>query len=232
MIAPPVLSSTDADRVNLAGEFTRVVPVSGNMAVCGPQFWLGPDRAGTTIRFWADATVVHLLVNGVRLKTVPSRLTTAHLNQFLVDGGRTAGPPPIPSSNTRPVQAIEVDRLVNATGAISLAGRQHPVGYHFAGRRVTVRIDRGVLQLVADGTCCVACPTRSSRPTWPASATPAPPDRHPCRHPSRSEWTDGSAVAVRSPLPGNASTSASRTPDARSPSKPPTPPGVSTTTGD
>jgi hypothetical protein len=33
--------------------------------------------------------------------------------------------------------AIEVDRLVSATGAIALAGRQHPVGYHFAGQRVT-----------------------------------------------------------------------------------------------
>jgi hypothetical protein len=34
--------------------------------VCGQQFWLGPDRAGATVRFWADTTVVHLLTNGVR----------------------------------------------------------------------------------------------------------------------------------------------------------------------
>jgi hypothetical protein len=41
-----------------------------------------------------------------------------------------------------------VDRLVNATGLIGLAGRQHPVGVQYAGRRVTVRLDRGLLQLV------------------------------------------------------------------------------------
>ena len=34
-------------------EFDRVVPPSGNMWVAGRQFWLGPARAGTVIRFWA-----------------------------------------------------------------------------------------------------------------------------------------------------------------------------------
>ncbi len=38
-----------------------------------------------------------------------------------------------------------------AVGAVGLAGRQHPVGYHFAGRRVTVRLDQGLLQLVDGG---------------------------------------------------------------------------------
>src|SRR5262249_3028005 len=45
----------------------------------------------------------------------------------------------------------EVDRLVNACGQISLAGRQRPIGYHFAGRRVTVRLDGALLQLVDNG---------------------------------------------------------------------------------
>lgn len=39
------------------------------------QFWLGRDRAGAMIEFWADATVVHLMVNGC----VPSRLNMVHL---------------------------------------------------------------------------------------------------------------------------------------------------------
>ena len=62
-----VVSSNGVDPVDLAVEFTRVVPVFGNMTVCGQQFWLGPDRAGSSIAFWADTTVVHLLANGVRL---------------------------------------------------------------------------------------------------------------------------------------------------------------------
>jgi hypothetical protein len=141
-----VVSGNGADPVDLAVEFTRVVPVSGNMTVCGQQFWLGPGRAGSSIAFWADATVVHLLANGVRLKTVPSRLTVARLQRLLAEGARPAGSPPIPSSEAG--DPIEVDRLDGGTGLISLAGRQHPIGYHFAGRRLTVRLDHGLLQLV------------------------------------------------------------------------------------
>jgi transposase InsO family protein len=174
----PVLSTNGVDPIDLAVEFTRVVPLSGNLCVCGQQFWLGPDRAGAIVTFWADSTVVHLLVNGVRLKTVPSRLTVAHLQWLLDDGGRPAGPAPIPTGDPQPGMAIEVDRLVNAVGAVSLAGRQHPVGYHFAGRRVTVRIDRGLLQLVDNGTLLRNLPNpltpadlariRDARPAGPA----------------------------------------------------------------
>jgi hypothetical protein len=103
--APLVLSANGVDPVNLAVEFTRTVPASGNLAVCGQQFWLGPTRAGTTIAFWADATVVHLLRDGVRLKTVPSRLTTAHLKQLLAAGAHRPDhhhPSPARSDPARP----------------------------------------------------------------------------------------------------------------------------------
>jgi len=181
--APLVVSANGVDPVNLAVEVTRTVPASGNLTVAGQQFWLGPDRAGTPVTLWADATVVHLLTNGVRLKTVPSRLTAAHLRHLLADGGRPAGPPPIPTCTAQTGAAIEVDRLVNATGLIGLAGRQHPVGIHFAGRRITVRLDRGLLQLVADGTLLRSLPNpltpaeqariRDARPAGPAP-TPEP----------------------------------------------------------
>jgi transposase InsO family protein len=194
-VRPPVLASADAsalpangvDPVDLAVEFTRVVPSSGNLTVCGQQFWLGPDRAGGTVTFWADTTVVHLLVNGVRLKTVPSRLTTTHLRRLLDDGGRPAGPPPIHTADTLSGTAIEVERTVNAVGAVGLAGRQHPVGYHFAGRRVTVRLDQGLLQLVDDGVLLRTLPNplspaelarlRDARPAGPAPQPPAGPLR-------------------------------------------------------
>lgn len=51
-----------------AVEFDRVVPASGNLKVAGKQFWLGPDRAGLTVTFWADHDTIHLLVAGVRIK--------------------------------------------------------------------------------------------------------------------------------------------------------------------
>ncbi|WP_328414858.1 hypothetical protein OG470_21450 [Micromonospora sp. NBC_00389] len=164
-------------------EVTRLVPASGNLTVCGQQFWLSPTRAGLPVTLWADTTVVHLLIDGVRLKTVPSRLTPAHLRQLLADGAQPAGPPPITTGTVQAGAPIEVERLVNATGLISLAGRQHPIGYHFAGRRVTVRLDRGLMQITAAGVLLRSLPNpltaaetatiRDARPAGPPP-TPAP----------------------------------------------------------
>ena len=57
-------------------ELDRVVPPSGNMWVAGRQFWIGPARAGTVIRFWADTQLIHLSAAGARLETdapIPAR---------------------------------------------------------------------------------------------------------------------------------------------------------------
>jgi hypothetical protein len=95
-----VVSPNGGEPVHLAVEVDRTVPGSGNLTVAGQQFWLGPDRAGSAVTLWADTTVVHLLVNGARLKTAPPRLTTAQVRQLLVDGGRPAGPPPCPPATS------------------------------------------------------------------------------------------------------------------------------------
>ncbi|MDZ5494667.1 MULTISPECIES: hypothetical protein [Micromonospora] len=215
------------DDVGLAVEVTRVVPASGTLTVCGQQFWLSPTRAGLPITLWADTTVVHLLLNGVRLKTLPSQLTPAHLRQLLADDGTPAQPPPIA---TGPVQAgapIEVDRLVNATGLISLAGRQHPVGYHFAGQRVTVRLDRGLMQITADGVLLRSLPNPLTTAEIASirDARPAGPPPTPTPEPVRVERR----VRSRGALPVNASMWASPTPEQPSLSKPPTPPSASMT---
>jgi hypothetical protein len=41
-----------------------------------------------------------------------------------------------------------VDRTIGPTGLLDLAGRQHPVGYHLARRRVIARLGHGVLHLL------------------------------------------------------------------------------------
>jgi transposase InsO family protein len=194
---PPQLSANGAERVGLAVEFTRVVPASGNLTVAGQQFWLGPDRAGGTITFWADTTVVHLLVNGVRLKTVPYRLTTAHLRRILDDGGQPAGSPPLRTG--KPGTAIEVDRTVNTVGAVGLAGRQHPVGYHFAGRRGH-RPPRPGPASTRPGRCPAA------QPAQPPHSRPAGP---PPRRPARRTPTP----AVRRSTAGGATDQLSRCPE-------------------
>ena len=82
------------------------------------------------------------------------------MGQLLAEDGEPAGPPPVTTGPVTPSGPVEIERLVNACGLIALAGQQHPVGIQFAGRRVTVRIDRGVLQLVADGVLLRSLPLR------------------------------------------------------------------------
>jgi transposase InsO family protein len=121
-------------------EFDRVVPPSGNMSVAGQQFWLGPDRAGITVTFWADHDVIHLTAGGARLKTVRSHLSSADLARLAATGGRPAGPPPLPPPEPDG-GAVEVDRVVSRAGTVSLGGRVVLAAEILGGRRVTARID-------------------------------------------------------------------------------------------
>jgi hypothetical protein len=132
--------------VNLAVEIDRMVPASGNLGVCGHHFWLGPGLGGVAIRLWIDTTVVHILRDQVRLKTVPSRFTPAQLRQLLADGATVAGAPPLVTQ--RGSGPFEVDRLISANGLVGLGGRRLAVGYHLSGQRVIVRLDGPVMQIL------------------------------------------------------------------------------------
>jgi hypothetical protein len=131
-------------------EFERVVPASGNLAVAGKQFWLGPARAGVTVTFWADCDVIHLLIAGARVKTVRSHLSVNDLATLAAAGGQPAGPPPLPPAE--PGAAIEVDRVVNNTGIVSLAGRQILAADILGGRPVSIRIDAQTLSFFNPAT--------------------------------------------------------------------------------
>ncbi|MFD7767621.1 IS481 family transposase [Streptomyces sp. NPDC059787] len=119
-------------------EFERVVPASGNLQVAGKQFWLGPARSGLTVTFWADTSVIHLLIAGTRIKTVRSHLSVADLGRLAVRGGRPAGPAPLPGGDGA---AFEVDRVVNNGGLVGLGGRQVLAAEILGGRWVGIRID-------------------------------------------------------------------------------------------
>jgi transposase InsO family protein len=144
-------------------EFERVVPASGNMMVARRQFWLGPDRSGLTITIWASTEVLHLLLAGARIKTVRSHLTAADLTALAAQGGRPAGPPPLPPAE--PGTAIEIDRLVTKDGNISLAGRYLPAAEILAGRRVSVRIEEATM-MIFDPESRELLRTRPSPLTW------------------------------------------------------------------
>ncbi|GAA3473677.1 hypothetical protein GCM10018965_082300 [Nonomuraea roseola] len=131
-------------------EFERVVPPSGNLWVSGRQFWLGTGLAGVNITFWADCQVVHLLNAGVRIKSVRSHFSTADLTVLAARGARKAGPSPLP-----PVEegtAIEVERTVNRSGLVGLAGQAVLAAEILNGRRVGIRIDGNTLMFFDPGT--------------------------------------------------------------------------------
>ena len=57
-----------------AVEVKRAVPPSGNMFVGGQQVWLGPALAGRVVTIWVDTSRLHVILDGSRLKTLPSRM--------------------------------------------------------------------------------------------------------------------------------------------------------------
>ncbi|MFR9802997.1 integrase core domain-containing protein [Pseudonocardia sp. RS010] len=150
LLPPPAHRDLDA----LAPvELDRVVPAGGNLAVAGQQFWLGTARTGQTVSFWIDTTTVHLAVDGTHLKTLPSRITTAGLARLRADGARPAGPPP-----AHPAAAdgapVEVHRLVNSSGNVSLAGQHLSVAAllpRWSAWRLWVACRRHLLQAVRRG---------------------------------------------------------------------------------
>ncbi|MGW6496843.1 IS481 family transposase [Nonomuraea angiospora] len=145
----PVTGQPAAPAVSWPGgpvEFERVVPASGNLGVAGKQFWLGPARAGQVITFWADVNVIHLLVGGVRLKSLRSHLSTSDLARLFADGGRSAGPSPLPQAENDAV--VEVERTVNKHGMVSLAGRYLLAAEILGGWRVTIRIEENTLMFL------------------------------------------------------------------------------------
>jgi transposase InsO family protein len=136
-----------------AVEVDRIVPTSGNLGIAGQQFWLGPQHAGRVVTLWIDTTTVHLALDGQHLKTLPSRLTSLDLDRLRHRGARPAGPPPARATTGHLVagEPVEINRTVNASGNVSVAGGYVSVGQQHAGRRVTLRLEADLAHVALDG---------------------------------------------------------------------------------
>jgi transposase InsO family protein len=131
-------------------EVDRIVPPSGNMTIGPQQFWLGASRTGQTVRFWIDTTTVHLSIGGWRIKTVPSRLSAVDLARLRHIGARPAGPPPAGNAPgaLAATSSVEVQRLVNSAGIITLGSQVIQVGSPLAGQRARIRIDGQIMHVI------------------------------------------------------------------------------------
>jgi hypothetical protein len=135
----PAAAVPEREEVSLvAVEADRMVPPSGNLQLGGQQVWLGPALADRMVTIWVDETSLHVLLDGARVKTLPSRLGITELARLAADGARPAGPSPLRAGTGT---VVEVERTVNAAGLAGLAGAQVNVGYQLAGQRVTLRMD-------------------------------------------------------------------------------------------
>jgi len=160
--APPLAIATTLDS-RPAVEVDRVVPPSGNLQIGGQQVWLGPALSGRQVTLWADAISLHVLLDGTRIKTLPSRLGVTELARLAASGARPAGPSPLPAGDGA---VIEVDRTVNATGLVSLGDQQVGVGLPLTGQRVTLRMEGPLMAVLShDGTLLrtLACPVPADR---------------------------------------------------------------------
>ena len=91
----------------------------GNSAAA--RWWYRSTTSGgnapSRCTIWVDETTLHVLLDGTRLKTLPSRLGVIELARLAADGACPAGPPPlVPASspNDRSVTAeTSPERLVN-----------------------------------------------------------------------------------------------------------------------
>ena len=93
---------------------------------------------------------MHLSVGGWRIKTVPSRLSEADLAGLRRAEARPAGPPPAgPSPGALAAsQCVEVDRLVNGIGGVTLLNRLILVGSPLAGQRARIRLDGQLMHVI------------------------------------------------------------------------------------
>ena len=108
----PAAAVPEREEVSLvAVEADRVVPPSGNLQVGGQQVWLGPALVNRKVTIWVDETSLHVLHDGARIKTLPSRLGVAELARLASGGARPAGPSPLLAGTGT---AVEIERTVNA----------------------------------------------------------------------------------------------------------------------
>jgi transposase InsO family protein len=214
-------------------EIERVVPPSGNMTVGPQQFWLGTSRTGQQVTFWIDTTTVHLSIAGWRIKTVPSRLSAVDLTRLRQAGARPAGPPPAgPAPGVlAATSCVEVQRLVNASGIITVSNQVIQVGSPLAGQRARIRLDGQVMHVITqDGVLwrSLPCPIPPGQRHRLQGARLAGPEPLPAASVVIQRKVS-TAAASRSPA--SASRSASATSARLSPSKPATPAcGSSTST--
>ncbi|QUQ68283.1 IS481 family transposase ISMva2 [Kutzneria sp. CA-103260] len=192
VIEPPALL-TDGAVEGAAVEFQARVPPSGQLTVCSGRQSIGlhESMAGRLVTVWADLRSVHVSLDGHVMRTVASRLRPEDLRHLAMRGARPAGLPPAKPALRRrngiPVLpeggAVEIERSVTKDGQVTIAGSPHLVGFAWAGRKVSLRLDGHLMHAIADNALIGTwpCPVSTDRlagihgARTPSTPLPPPP---------------------------------------------------------
>ncbi len=148
-----------------AVEFDTIISASGQLnVVAGVQrIRMGATRASLGAHVWADENSIHIIMDEVLVKTVPSNLSAEDLQHLRMRGALPAGPPPAPpapaTSDIPAGAAIEVDRTLDGDGCAGLAGQRVKIGPELQRQRVTLRLDGHLMHVVHDGHLAKTLPS-------------------------------------------------------------------------
>jgi transposase InsO family protein len=140
---PPVGAHADQLGVPDAVEVDRVVSAAGLVGLGGRQLSVGQHHAGQRVTLRLEAGLLHVGLDGVQVKTMPSPVPAAA--RVRLQGAR-----PATTAFEPPQGPVVVQRRVSCRGGIQVTGQQVQVGLSHAGKVVTVLVHEAYLEVQDD----------------------------------------------------------------------------------
>lgn len=187
-LPPPRSHDEDFSIESQPVELDMVISPAGRLCLPGGKSDMKFPAAlgGHPVTVWAGMHSIHVTLAGEVIRTRQSRLTVEDLAVLRLRG-RPAGPEPSGSAAPRGAvptgTAVEIDRIVNRDGEVTVAGQRLKLGVHLSGQQVTLRLDRYLAHVIADAHLVKTIPSpvspeQASRLNGSRAATsPLPPAR-------------------------------------------------------
>ena len=156
----------------------------GTWRSAGSSSGSAPRASGQIVTFWVDCDMIHLSIGGARVKTVRSHLSVNDLAMLAANGGRPAGPPPLP-----PAEPGAASRSTVRSRRHRHPGRPSVLAAEIlGGRQVGIRIEQTDPDVLRPGhPRAAAHPTQPAHPGRPCDLRGVRPAGPPPGHrPSRS----------------------------------------------
>ena len=110
------------------------MPASGNLSVKGRRLVRSRPGRGHRSPCGSPTAYLRVLLAGVLVKTVASKLAASDLHALVLTGQARLLDPDNTPIETPVTGVIEVDRTVNAAGCVGLANKAVSIGFGLAGR--------------------------------------------------------------------------------------------------